>query len=362
MWMLQALCDDFEVTVVTRGGWNLEELNRSAGTAIPADAIRILSPPGAQLRFAGAFWLALFYRYCRKLARGYELCITTSRVIDWGGPALHFLTDVTWNFPLQREFASAEFRAREGWIRSLYWRLADLLAGQSGRNPQQEDLFIANSQWTANRSRPYCRRKPIVIYPPVPGGFAHLTPWGERENAFVCLGRIAPEKNIEQVIAILEEARKADAGLTLHLLGRFDSSPYCAIIAQSCAARNEWITLHDGLYGEAKEELLGRCRYGISACQREAFGIATAEMLKAGIIPFVPQQGAQHELVGDQRIIYESMADVGEKIRQILDSKSLQLQLHHQSLQRGAIFGTECFMAEVNRIVKEQQQRCGGGR
>ncbi|MDA8035532.1 MAG: hypothetical protein M0T71_15445, partial [Actinomycetota bacterium] len=49
--------------------------------------------------------------------------------------------------------------------------------------------------------------RPVVLHPPAVcrgGG----QPWDERENGFLCLGRIAPEKEIERVIAILDRVRE----------------------------------------------------------------------------------------------------------------------------------------------------------
>ena len=125
-----------------------------------------------------------------------------------------------------------------------------------------------------------------------------LTPWEDRKNEFLCLGRIAPEKNIERVIAILDQVRITGHAVRLHLAGGGEGGDYERQIQRLCDERREWVTFHGAVYGEAKKALLGRCRFGVSACDREAFGIATAEMAGAGIIPFVPQSGAQSEYRG----------------------------------------------------------------
>ena len=352
MWMLQSLLQDYQVDVVTRGGWDLDELNLAAGTNIQRDTVQVHYAPFSNRRFAGALWLGCFYRFCRKIASQYDLCITASRVIDWGVPAIHFLSDVTWHHTLQNQFYSAEFHERKGLLRSVYWKLGDLIAGKSGRAPEQHDLFIANSQWTAQYAATFCCKDVNVIYPPVPGKFDNLMPWNERENTFVCLGRISEEKNIEQVISILELVRETYPSITLRIVGHFDDTPYCQFILNLCESRNDWITVHNGLYGEEKENLLGRCRYGLSACKREAFGIATAEMIKAGVIPFVPKEGAQRELLMDKSLSYESNDDAAKKIRTVLASTTNQMKLHLENMQSGTSFSTEKFSSKVNVIVQ----------
>jgi glycosyltransferase involved in cell wall biosynthesis len=251
MWALQALCRHHHVDIVTRGGWDLDDLNRCSGTNIRREELgAILYPPfdPQVLSSGGALWHGLFLRYCRRLAPQYDLCITASRTLDWGRLAIHFLSDVAWNQTLQERFQTAEITTQKGILRRWYRKLGSFLAGSSGRDPTQHDIFIANSQWTAELSAQYCKIRPVVIYPAVPGG-TPTTPPRERENSFLCLGRISPEKRIEQVIAILERVRTLGHAIRLHLVGGGDDSRYVHNIQQLCDARREWIVFHGPLYG-----------------------------------------------------------------------------------------------------------------
>ncbi|MDD2539597.1 MAG: glycosyltransferase [Desulfuromonadaceae bacterium] len=353
MWMLQALISDFHVAIVTRGGWDITELNHVAGTNIPASAIDIQHAPFANSKIFGAVLLGYFSRFCRKIAPAYDLCITASRVIDWGVPAIHFLSDVTWNHALQKKFESAEYLARKGFVRNIYWRFADLISGESGREPGKNDVFVANSQWTAKISEEFCTHKIKVLFPPVPGRFLLPLPWEYRDSAFVCLGRISPEKNIEQLIEILERVREKHSEIILHLIGKFNDDEYSRKILELCNINKDWIIVHNGLYGNAKEEVLHRCRYGISACSREAFGIATAEMIKAGVIPFVPLEGAQRELLEDERLCYKSVADAENKIYTVMDSTVYQTQLHSKMHYLAKCFTTDEFCSKVRLLVQD---------
>ncbi len=354
MWALQALCRDHRVDIVTRGGWDIDDLNRCSGTNIRREELgAILYPPldPQVLSSGGALWHGLFLRYCRRLAPQYNLCITASRTLDWGRPAIHFLSDAAWNQPLQERFQTAEITTQKGLLRRWYWKLGDALAGNSGRDPTQHDIFVANSQWTAELSAQYCKIRPVVIYPAVPGGTL-TTPPGERENSFLCLGRISPEKRIEQVIAILERVRALGHATRLHLVGGGDDPRYVHKIQQLCDARREWIVFHGPLYGAEKLAMLNRCRFGISACGREAFGIATAEMMKAGVVLFVPQEGAQSEIVQHEGLIYRDFQDATMKIEAVLKSESQQKKLHEEMLRQAAAFEPERFCAAVRDVVK----------
>lgn len=352
MWILQALCKEFHVDVVTRGGWDLCELNRIAGTRVlEGDIGVIIQPPCAHISTGGALWVGIYKRYLRRLARNYDLCITASGAEDWGLPAIHFLSDVTWNATLQKRFGSSEALTFANPLRRAYFKVGNWLAGSSGRDPAAHDVFVANSRWCANIAAEFCRRPPQVIYPAVPDG-GEITGWGQREDSFLCLGRISPEKRIERVIATLDQVRTLGHPIRLHLVGNGDDSTYVQQIQRLCAARADWVEFHGAVFGPAKLALLKRCRYGISACDREAFGIATAEMVKAGILPFVPKAGAQVEIVEEEALVYGDIEEAALKIDAVLKSESRQLELHAAMLRRGAQFNSAQFCDSVRERVR----------
>lgn len=335
MWLIQALHERYEVHVATRGGWNLASLNRTAGTTIPEGAVTIVRSPAQPDWLPGAVGIAAFQRFCRHISGEYDLCITASRYIDWGAPAIHFLSDVTWNAELQRQFLSAEYTSRQGVLRSLYWTLAKLLAGSSGRSPCEKDLFVANSDWTAAVSQAYCSRKIVTIHPPVLARMKPL-PWASREDGFVVLGRISPEKQIQRAIDIVAGVREQTGNerIRLYIIGAATDPEYGQEI-EMLAKVHPWVVLTGPLYGQEKEAFVVRQRYGISACDCEAFGMATAEMVALGLIPFVPSQGAQRELVQSPLLCYDDKQDAVGKISQVLSVGSLDEDLLAE-LRRGA--------------------------
>ena len=353
MWILRAFCQEYRVDIVTRGGWDLDDLNRCSGTRIRREDLgAILYPPfdPQVLTRGGMLWNGLFERHCRRLAARYDLCITASRALDWGWPAVHFLSDVAWNRRLQERFLCPEALIGASPFRRAYFGLGRWLGGSSGRDPAQYDIFVANSQWTAAISAEYCKIPPVVIYPAVPGA-AVRTPWNQRENSFLCLGRISPEKQIERVMAILDQVRVLGHAIRMHLVGTTDESAYLWQIQKLSEARREWVVFHGPLYGEDKLKLLACCRYGLNACNREAFGIATAEFMKSGIVPFVPQEGAQAEIVQERELIYQDIEDAALKIDALLRSETRQQELHQAMLRRGAEFTPERFCQAVRDLV-----------
>jgi glycosyltransferase involved in cell wall biosynthesis len=353
MWILQSLCQEYRVDLLTRGGWDLDDLNLCAGTNIQREDLGIILHPPLTPTInttGGALWHGVFLRCCRQFAPKYDLCITASRILDWGVPSINFLSDVAWNRALQERFDCPEARPINGLLRKASFALGRWIAGSSGRVPAQYDILVANSQWTAGISSEYCKVPPVVIYPAVSGAAAQI-PWNQRENSFLCLGRISPEKQIERAMAILDQVRILGHAIQMHLVGTGDDDAYLGQIKQLCEARREWVLFHVPLYGEDKLKLLARCRYGLNACSREAFGIATAEFMKSGILPFVPQEGAQAEIVQERELIYQDIEDAALKIDALLRSETRQQELHQAMLRRGAEFTPERFCQAVRDLV-----------
>src|SRR6185503_12252543 len=82
----------------------------------------------------------------------------------------------------------------------------------------RRNLTLVNSDWSGNRVRAEYDMPTRTVYPPVGGEFPSI-PWAERDEGFVCVGRISPEKRIERIIAILGEVRQMRPGVRLHVVG-----------------------------------------------------------------------------------------------------------------------------------------------
>ena len=93
-------------------------------------------------------------------------------------------------------------------------------------------------------------------------------------------------------------------------------------------------------------------RYGIHGMGEEHFGMAPAEMARAGAIVWVPRGGGQMEIVGNEpALMYESDDEAVEKITRTLASASEQQRLRDRLAATSEQFSTTAFMAEVRSIV-----------
>ena len=104
MWLIEALKRDFDVTVVTTGGWDLAALNAYYGTQVREDEVKVRIAPVPWLvrnLSAAALRGACYQRFARQIAGEYDVRISAYNPTDWGLPAVHFIADFSWHRELR---------------------------------------------------------------------------------------------------------------------------------------------------------------------------------------------------------------------------------------------------------------------
>jgi glycosyltransferase involved in cell wall biosynthesis len=357
MWLAEALKPDCDVTVMTTGGWDLDGLNGYYGTSLnPGDVTLRLAPTLAfRAKTPAALRGALYQRFARRIAPEYDLRISACNPGDWGLPAIHFIADFTWHHEIWETYTprSPGWVYRDTLLRRAYLWFVRACESPSGRNPALADRVVANSQWSADLIRRYCKLQSLpVIYPPVWVTFP-CVPWPEKEDAFVMIGRIASEKRIDTAIRVLAELRRRGYQLKLHLCGKVPQDPYGRMVADLCTANREWIIAHGLVSGPFKANLLARAKYGIQMCAHEAFGISVAEMVKAGAVVFAPSHGGQAEILGHPDLLFSNEAEAVEKIQAVFEQPDLQVRMRTHLASRGEAFSAQRFMCEARACIAE---------
>ena len=294
--------------------------------------------------------------------REFDLCIGSYNFADFGRPAIQFIADFSWDDAMRRAFdpVSPGLRGlmqRPGPARWAYLAIAGLVSG--GRydpRAHAQDTVIANSKWTAGL---LARRHGIsasVIYPPVYA--PPCDPHAPRTSDFVMLGRIAPDKRVTEAIEILARVRARGHAFQFHIIGPLDDSAYAGRVRKQAAAQGEWVRLHGGLYGEDKYAEIGRHAFGLHMRRREAFGIAVAEMVKMGLVPFVPAESAPAEIVGDERLAFRDADHAVEVIDHLLGDQRQIASIREKLAARGSLFSKENFVRAVRDLVETQFSGC----
>lgn len=362
MWGIETLKNDYDVSVITAGDLDFIGLNEFYGTSVGYHelTVRQANVPGLITRVSGmsAIQGAFYQRFCRKIAHEFDVLISTYNLIDFGVPAIQFIADFSWDEDIRTNFDPHPQGARGlfhrvALLRKCYLGLARLLARPSGRNLfSGKDLILANSQWSAQIIKDKYGTNIGILYPPVFDKFPNV-PFETKENGFVCIGRISPEKRIEQIVKILKYVRKRGHDIHLHVIGGTDESIYGKFVEDLCRGQGDWITMEGRRFGDEKAKFLSQHRFGIQARRGEPFGISVAEMVKAGCITFVPREGGQTEIVNHNSLVYNNIEDAVDKIDTVLRKSQLQAKLQDHLKKQGAKFSINAFMDDLQAAVEK---------
>lgn len=359
LWLIEALKSNFDVTVMTTGGWDLTALNSFYGTNVSKDEVTIrIAPIPRPFRRLGAAALrgSYYQRFARQISSEYDLRISACNPTDWGSPAVHFLADFSWDKQIRERFdpASPGFIYRDSLARRAYLGFARARLNPSHRDVLRDDAVIANSHWSAALIKEqFAFDCAAIIYPPVWAEFPAV-PWGEKEEAFAMIGRIAPEKRIERAITILEAVRRRGHSIRLHLCGEIHDDLYGRQIKQLCRERADWIVVEGLVSGERKAQILSRCRYGIQMRAAEPFGISVAEMIKAGAIVFAPSDGGQAEIIQKSDLLFVNDDDAVAKIVAVLNDPDRRSALRAHIAVQSQLFGSQRFVRDARGFIMDR--------
>jgi glycosyltransferase involved in cell wall biosynthesis len=360
MWTLEALQEDYDITFVTAATIDWDSLNRAYGTAVKADRIRLLKAPAlptvdSPLRFSH-LQVRYFERYCHRIAGDYDLSLSAYNPLYFGRPAMHLIGDFSFSEEMRKRLyihGAEKFQHRESLLRKLYLGAGSLLEVKKPPLREWGDLVLANSDWSAAQlSAHFGLDGDGVIYPPV---ILPTAPAGASRDPlrFVCLGRVVPEKELERIIRILGRVRESGHPVTLQLIGNLDDSDYSRGLAAAIVPHRDWITPTGFLDLEAKQNLIASCTYAIHACRIEAFGIAVAEMVSMGCVPFVPDTGGAGEIVPFPELQFGDDDEAVAKIIAMLESPELTRHYRETLPARMEQFGPGKFMDQLRKVVLE---------
>ena len=81
------------------------------------------------------------------------------------------------------------------------------------------------------------------------------------------------------------------------------------------------------------------------------FGIAVAEMVKAGCITFAPAEGAPAEILNHEALLYYNDDDAAQKIGAVLEREALREKLIRHIRHQADKFSPEAFMFGLRDAV-----------
>jgi glycosyltransferase involved in cell wall biosynthesis len=358
VWIVEALKNDYDVSIITCDHADFESLNNAYFSDLEAgevNIIKVLVPSWLKNNF-DALRCFLLAGFCREKASEFDLMISTYNVMDFGKRGIQYIVDFSFDDKLRRKLDKG-FKGVRGLLymqsplRWIYLKTCEIIAGSS-RKGWARNITIANSEWTAGIMERSFGIRSRVVYHPVPGVYPDVG-WEDKENGFICMARIVPEKGIENTIEILRRLRQRGLDLHLHLLGRADDRHYTDYLNSLCEKDSHWLFMEGLVLGVDKLKFIAQHKYGISGRQNEPFGIAVAEMVKAGSIVWVPNGGGQKEIVGHKDLIYSDIEDAVNKIERVLGDDAMQASLRRHLSMRNEIFSVDKFKLTIKDLVSK---------
>ena len=355
-WIIEALKKDFDVSLITYSAVGAEMFNRYYGTELDDQQYSTIHPwlPPMLIKTSRLSLLKdhLMMRYCKSVRKNFDLFICVGGVMDFGVPGMQYVA-----FAPASTFVKIVGRhpGTPLWyyLAKKYIMKACELISRYSEERMKRNVTLATSDWTGKLlESTYGLEKYEVVFPPVDSPESGL-PWEQREDGFLCIARIVPEKMIDQAIEILKRVREQGFDVSLHVVGRQDNPSYYNKIKALCEENGNWAQLHGVLSKNDLFELMGRNRFGINAAFEEPSGVAALEMVKAGNIVFVRDGGGLPEIVDMPALTYGSVEDGVNKIVDVLRSESSQKAILSDLEHRGEAFSTQVFSETMQKAAEQ---------
>lgn len=307
-----ALARDHEVTLFTASTADPGAVAERFDVGFDA---RVVQPPGGRALAAGlgalgpcvgpqlAARTTLLRSFLLRHVDAYDIVVSTANELSLPLPSVQYV-----HFPqfrLRRTDA-----AEAGRLNPLWSRLA--APGRDGLADRVR--LLSNSAWTAGVVEEVYGTRPTVCHPPV--DTVDGRPWADRVDGVLVLGRIAPDKRTLDAFEVVDRLRDRGHDLSCHVVGSAPPSyrTYVRRVRRAAAAR-PYATLETDVTRERVDEMLGRYRYGLNTKPREHFGMAVAEYVAAGMLPFAPAEGGQADvLAGDQRLLFDGIGEAVDRL------------------------------------------------
>ncbi|MDO8679291.1 MAG: glycosyltransferase [Acidobacteriota bacterium] len=356
-WVLQALVPEHQVTVLSWTPVDVDPINRFFGTHLQARDFQTLLVPRHWVRLvdglpipATLVKLALLMRYTRRVSADFDVIFGVYNETDYGRRGIQYIHYPTYLRP--RPDVDLRWYHHPNRALQLYYRFADAIAGFS-LDRLKNNLTLVNSNWTGAHVRSFLGVETRTLYPPVVDPLPP-PPWPERRPDFLAVGRISPEKEYERLMRILARVRQHHPDLTLTIVGTWDrhARRYFDGLTALASSLGSWIEFRQNLTRDEVRHLMATHRYGIHGMREEHFGMAPAELVRAGQIVWVPRGGGQMEIVGDEpALMFETDDEAVEKILSVMANPMEQDRLRGLLERRGELFSTDRFVSEIREIV-----------
>jgi glycosyltransferase involved in cell wall biosynthesis len=264
----------------------------------------------------------------------FDAVVSTANELSLPAPSVQYV-----HFP---QFRLDRVTATDAGVLNPLW--SRLAAPSPADLATERTRLLANSAWTADVIERCYDVRPVVCHPPVDP--IEGRPWTEREHGLLVLGRIAPDKRTLDAVEVLDRLHERGTDLTGHIVGTAPEA-YREYVdrVERAATKRPYLTVETDVSRARLTDLLGCYRYGLNAKPEEHFGMAVAEYVAAGMLPFAPGDGGQVDVLeGDDRLLFDDLDGAVDRIEWAVETDLRPF------LPRDR-FGSERFAAELRDHV-----------
>lgn len=352
LWTLEALKEVYDVTLIVPYIGTFTEqfdlLNAQYGTTFAQGDFTVKSFPESAflqkcMTHVWAFRTYYFMWKVRQDAKNYDVMFSSFNEMDFGKPGFQYI-----HYPM---IASIQKGGVGNFLKYIYRSCMPTLFGYSKERMLKNTSFTC-SEWTRADIHTIYGFDAKVVYPPVlpvpvPGAVT------KRKNGLVFVGRISPEKRIEDIIGIGDIVRAQGYPFELHIIGPAYRKEYADYIFGLAKERADWVHIEGLADRKRLGEFLSAYTYGINCTKDEQFGISLVEMIYAGCLPFVYNGGGQLEVINNNENLYfSSLEEAAQKISHVHKNEALKVQLLKDLHSHAQKFSTSAYMQNIQNLVK----------
>ena len=362
--LIAALQKVSSLTVAADMADNIERSSRAFGISIDMSKLKVVqvTPPDYDPR-KHTFFLSLYrFRQLKKLARSADVCISAASIMDFGKPSHQFINMLAFGDdaftayvrnPADPGRPGMCSRVKHFFEDSILRPLLGMRTKRSIICDPREHIY-PNSIFVENFMKSfYGPFNSSVFYPPT---LLDVRSTAADRDPFkvVYIGRIIPEKRVEELIGIVEKAREITGlNIKFHVAGRLDQTPSYGQKLTGMARERDWLKFPGPLFGREKEQFLVSGTYAIHAERLEAFGISVVEYLASGNIVIVPDEGGTPEIVDSPDLAYHTDDEASQLLARLLTDAEFREQQRAHCAMRAKVFSRESYFIRQEELLKK---------
>jgi glycosyltransferase involved in cell wall biosynthesis len=314
--------------------------------------VELNAPFGTQLQLIR---IAHVHREARKIARNYDLCLSTYNEQDFGFRAIQYVHHPI--FESREILRTYRIIPRENIIDRIpllerfYYSALNVYSGTS-RVRRRSNITLTNSEFMSGILKQCGYTDLQVLYPGFLDDSTEKVSISEKKHQIFSLGRIEPDKHTLELVDLYAALHREDPSLRLIICGMSSSEDYLSEVKNRIRTLGIPIELHLNKPRNEVLELVRESAWYINPKPFEHFGIASVEAIQAGCIPLLHDSGGNKELMPFEDLRFKDAESLTEVYSKLHNSETLKDSVTKALEQRSTLYSSSAFFELFHEIVR----------